>query len=172
MINIRDIIYRLFIGSWLQRFFPNITRNNYWTRFQLQDFTSAEWENLCDGCGLCCLYKFESQGGDKIEFTNVACRLLDCGTCQCNHYEARKKIVNDCVKIDLQLLNERAYWLPSTCAYRLLFENKPLFDWHHLISGDRNTVHEKGVSVRGWIIPETEVQEHEIQNHIIEVEQQ
>ncbi len=26
--------------------------------------------------------------------------------------------------------------MPRTCAYRLLWEGKPLFDWHPLISGD------------------------------------
>ncbi len=167
----KSYFYHLMMGSWIKKFFPKIRRNNFWTRFSLKDLTQAEWEDLCDGCGLCCLFKFDAEEENKVEFTNVACRLLDCSTCQCKHYEARKKIVPDCSKISLTLLDERPYWLPTSCAYRLLFENKPLFDWHHLISGDRNTVHEKGISVRGWVVSETEVPEHEIQNHIIEVQQ-
>ncbi len=152
-------------------FFPKVKRKNYWQRFGLGDLTPAEWEDLCDGCGKCCLFKFDSYDESKVEFTNVACRLLDCSTCQCKHYEERKNIVHDCVKITPELLEERSYWLPSTCAYRLLHENKPLHDWHHLISGDRNTVHEQGISVRNWVISETDISEHDIQNHIIEVQE-
>ncbi len=170
MTNNKNIFYQILIGNWVKKLFPRIRRKKFWTRFDLKDFTPAEWEDLCDGCGLCCLFKFDSEEDNKVEFTNVACRLLDCTTCQCMHYEARKKIVPDCAKVTLNLLEERPFWLPSSCAYRLLFENKPLFDWHHLISGNRDSVHEKGISVRGWAISETEVSDNEIENHIIEVQ--
>ena len=112
--------------------------------------------------------KFDTEEEGKIEFTKVACRLLDCSTCQCKHYEARKKIVPDCTDITLTLLEEKPFWLPSSCAYRRLFENKPLSDWHHLISGNRESVHEQGISGRGWMISETEIPEDKIQDHIIE----
>ena len=45
-------------------------------------------------------------------------------------------------------------WLPSTCAYRLRDEGKPLPDWHYLVSGDRESVHRAGESTRGWTISE------------------
>ena len=49
---------------------------------------------------------------------------------------------------------EDPYWLPSTCAYRLVREGKPLPDWHPLISGDRDSVLRAGHSVRGRVISE------------------
>jgi uncharacterized cysteine cluster protein YcgN (CxxCxxCC family) len=60
-----------------------------------------------------------------------------------------------------------AYWLPQTCAYRRLHEGKRLFDWHPLISGDPDSVHRAGASVRGWTVPETEVAEDRWDDHII-----
>ena len=58
--------------------------------------------------------------------------------------------------------------MPSTCAYRLIYEGKPLFDWHHLVSGSDQTVHEAGASVRGWTVPEFEVPEEEWEDYVIE----
>lgn len=124
-----------------------------------------EWESLCDGCGKCCLHKLEDEDTGRIHYTNVACRLLNPGTCQCKDYDNRQKHVPDCV----QLTPEGAgslRWLPSTCAYRLLAEGKPLQWWHPLVSGDPQTVHQAGVSVRGRVVSENRA--GPLDHHVVE----
>ena len=106
--------------------------------------------------------------GKEIAFTRVACRLLDGETCRCGQYEIRRKFVPDCVMLTPKTLPKVAYWLPSTCAYRLLHEGKPLNDWHPLISGTAQSVHDAGMSVQGWTIPEFDVDEDDWEDHIIE----
>lgn len=112
-----------------------------------------EWESLCDGCGKCCLHKLEDEEDGRYFFTNVACRLLDLGSCHCKDYENRRRHVPDCVRLTPDAVGNLG-WLPSTCAYRLLAEDKPLPWWHPLVSGDPATVHQAGISVRGRAIPE------------------
>ena len=34
-------------------------RKNFWKTIPLNDFSHEEWELLCDGCGKCCLNKFQ-----------------------------------------------------------------------------------------------------------------
>ena len=45
---------------------------------------------------------------------------------------------------------------------------KPLYDWHPLISGTAQSVHDAGVSVQGWTVSEFDVPEDEWEDHIIE----
>ncbi len=143
-------------------------RPRFWERVPLRKMTAQEWEALCDGCGKCCLNKLEDPETREIAFTRVACRLLDDQTCRCAQYDIRKQIVPDCVVLTPANISEIAYWMPSTCAYRLLYEGKPLQDWHPLISGTPETVHITGVSVKGWTVPEFEIPEEEWEDHIIE----
>ena len=127
---------------------------NFWEK-PLGELTREEWEALCDGCGKCCLHKVEEELTGEIFGTNVACKLLDRHSCRCTNYANRKTFVPDCVR----LTPDKAAtlpWLPSTCAYRLRAEGKPLYPWHYLISGDRETVHEAGMSVRGWTVSEND----------------
>ena len=130
--------------------------------------TPQEWAALCDGCGKCCLNKLEFEDTGEVAFTRVACRLLDGETCQCSNYPNRKQFVPECVVLTPKTLPKVAYWLPRTCAYRLLHEGKPLEDWHPLVSGDPNSVHAAGMSVQGWTIPEFEVDEDDWEDHIID----
>jgi uncharacterized protein len=142
-------------------------RPKFW-ELPLSKLTSPEWEALCDGCGKCCLNKLEFEDTGEVAFTRVACRLLDGDTCQCTNYPERKKFVPECVVLTPKTLPKVAYWLPRTCAYRLLHEGKKLEEWHPLISGDPMSVHKAGVSVRGWTIPEYEVDEDDWEDYIID----
>ena len=112
--------------------------------------SNAEWESLCDGCARCCLEKLEDEDTGKIYFTHVSCKLLDAGLCACKDYANRSDQVPDCVRLtpeNVRTLN----WLPPSCGYKLVAEGRDLYWWHPLISGDPNTVHEAGVSVRGRV---------------------
>jgi uncharacterized protein len=142
-------------------------REKFW-ELPLAKLTPQEWEALCDGCGKCCLNKLEFEDTGEVAFTRVACRLLDGDTCQCTNYPERKTFVPECVVLTPKTLPKVAYWLPRTCAYRLLHEGKKLEDWHPLISGDPASVHKAGISVRGWTIPEYEVDEDDWEDHIID----
>jgi len=146
---------------------PAPLRPEFWKR-PLGTLTQPEWEALCDGCGKCCLNKLEDAETGEVFFTRVACRLLDDQSCRCGQYENRKTFVPECVVLTPKTLKDIAYWMPSTCAYRLLAEGKPLPDWHPLLTGDPESVHAAGMSVRGWTVPEFEVSEDDWEDHIIE----
>lgn len=143
-------------------------RPKFWENIPLTKMNPREWEALCDGCGKCCLNKLEDEDTGEVAFTRVACRLLDDDSCQCGQYEIRKQFVPECVSLKPETIQDVAYWLPATCAYRLLNEGKPLNDWHPLVSGDPQTVHTAGISVRGWTVPEFEVAEEDWEDYIIE----
>ena len=139
-------------------------RNRFWER-PLRELNAREWEALCDGCGRCCLHKMEDADTGAIEDTNVACRLLDCGTAACRDYANRKTLVPDCLSLTLKIV-EDVPWLPETCAYRLRAEGRPLRPWHHLLSGDRDAVVRAGVSVAGRVVSETEA--GPLEHHVVE----
>jgi len=140
-------------------------RERFWERYGLKALNREEWEALCDGCGKCCLHKLEDEESGKIYRTNVACRLLDRNSAQCSDYRNRKAFVPDCVQLKPDLV-PFLDWLPSTCGYRRVDAGLPLPDWHHLISGSRETVHEVGASIRGWTVSETDA--GDMENHILD----
>ncbi|SOC05262.1 YcgN family cysteine cluster protein [Rhodobacter maris] len=142
-------------------------RPDFWT-LPLKALTPAEWEALCDGCGKCCLNKLEYEDTGELEFTRVACKLLDGESCRCRSYETRHRYVPECVRLTPKSLKKSVYWMPVTCAYRLRWEGLPLPAWHYLISGSTETVHEAGQSVRGWTVSEAEVPEDDWQDYVIE----
>ena len=126
----------------------------FWNRKRLEEMSADEWESLCDGCARCCLLKLEDVHTGEVAYTDIACRLLDQGSCRCSDYRNRSDRVPDCVRITPELARSGG-WLPSTCAYRLVAEGKDLFWWHPLVSGDPETVHRAGISVRDKVVRES-----------------
>ena len=140
----------------------------FWERKRLGQMKAKEWEALCDGCGKCCLNKLEDEETGAVALTRIACRLLDDQSCRCAHYENRHQFVPDCIQLTPETIESHMYWLPATCAYRLLHEGRPLFDWHPLISGQAESVHRAGVGVRDMTLSEFDVPEADWEDHIIE----
>jgi uncharacterized cysteine cluster protein YcgN (CxxCxxCC family) len=139
----------------------------FWETKTLAEMSEAEWESLCDGCGRCCLNKLEDEETGEIFWTDVACKLLDHGSCRCSSYPNRHDFVPDCVKLDVEeVVNQTITWLPPTCAYRLVAADLPLYWWHPLVSGDLETVHIAGVSVRNRVISEEVVPVEQLEEHI------
>jgi hypothetical protein len=137
----------------------------FWKTKRLEDMNRTEWESLCDGCGRCCLHKLRDEETDALDFTEVACHLLDLHTCRCQDYAHRKIRVPDCVSLTAH--GVRAIdWLPPSCAYRRLAEGKDLAWWHPLVSGDPDTVHTAGISVRGRAISERNA--GTLESHIVD----
>jgi uncharacterized protein len=132
----------------------------FWQTKRLEAMTREEWESLCDGCGLCCLIRFEDEDTGEVFPTRVHCKLFDGDLCRCTDYENRKAQVPDCIQLtpgNIQALG----WMPKSCAYRRLHEGRGLADWHPLVSGDPESVHRAGVSVRGQTVSEDRLAEPE-----------
>lgn len=132
----------------------------FWRNKTLDQMTRDEWESLCDGCGRCCLIRFEDEDTGEIIPTRIACRLLDTGTCACSNYRHRRRYVPDCIKLTPGKIEDLT-WMPGSCAYRRLYEGRDLADWHPLVSGDPESVHRAGVSVRGLVVSETALEDVE-----------
>jgi uncharacterized cysteine cluster protein YcgN (CxxCxxCC family) len=143
------------------------TRAPFWRTKTLEQMSRREWESLCDGCGRCCLLKLEDEDGGAIAYTRIACRLFDAETCRCGAYSLRAQLVTGCVVLTPASIRETARWMPETCAYRRLAEGRPLPDWHPLLTGDPDSVHAAGISVRGWTVPEYAVHEDDYEDHVI-----
>ncbi len=137
----------------------------FWKNKSLAEMSKAEWESLCDGCGRCCLHKLRYEDTNELAHTNVACRLLDLGSCQCSKYERRHRYVPDCVTLTPQVLAE-IDWMPPSCAYRRVHEGRGLAWWHKLVCGDPDMVHKAGVSVTGRAIDERYA--GPLEHHIVE----
>lgn len=135
----------------------------FWQTKALGDMSRAEWESLCDGCGRCCLHKLQDDETNEVWHTDVACRLLDLRSCQCKRYADRLRWVPDCTILTPDRVADFR-WLPQSCAYRRLSEGRGLAWWHPLVSGSRETVHQAGISVRGWAVDERDA--GDLEDHI------
>jgi hypothetical protein len=129
--------------------------DQYWKRKSLAEMTSAEWDSLCDGCALCCMHKVEDEDSGEIFYTDVACHLLDLDTCRCGDYANRAKRVSECLVLSVDK-PEQFNWLPATCAYRRLANGLDLPQWHPLITGCPESVHEAGISMLGKAVSEVD----------------
>lgn len=139
----------------------------FWKEKALAEMSRPEWESLCDGCGKCCLHKLQDADDGKVHYTSVACRLLDIDKVRCTRYAERARWVSSCAVLTAAGVATIG-WLPKTCAYRLLHEGSDLPDWHPLATGDRNSVHTAGMSVRGRVVPEREA--GDLEDYIIDLE--
>jgi len=140
--------------------------DRFWEIKSLDTMNQQEWESLCDGCGLCCLLKIEDIDSGELFYTNVVCEYHDNEHSCCTRYRERSTLVPDCIKVTPDVARTEK-WLPDSCAYRLLAEGKPLFDWHPLISGDPDSVRQAGISIRDRVISETFVHSDELPEHLV-----
>lgn len=141
----------------------------FWENLALADMTPDEWEALCDGCGRCCLHKFEDEDSGEILYTDVACRLLDLETCTCSDYTNRAERVADCMTLTADNVHQSEV-LPASCAYRRLAEGHDLSAWHPLVSGVSESVREAGIKICGFAVSEQYIHPDEIEHRIIELD--
>jgi uncharacterized cysteine cluster protein YcgN (CxxCxxCC family) len=132
--------------------------DQFWKRKSLSEMTDVEWESLCDGCALCCMLKVEDEDTGEVFYSDVACRLLDIEACRCTNYAERAKIIADCIVLTADD-PEPFEWLPDSCAYRRLSKGQELPEWHPLVTGRAESVHEAGISMKGRATPEKDADE-------------
>jgi uncharacterized cysteine cluster protein YcgN (CxxCxxCC family) len=139
----------------------------FWRRKTLAEMSAKEWESLCDGCGRCCLNKLEEEDTGRVYYTDVGCRLLDGTTCRCRDYKNRSKKVEDCVRLTPDNV-ATIKWLPPSCAYRLLAHGRDLYWWHPLLSGDPESVHAAGISVRDRVgVSEEQLGDQDYEDRVV-----
>ena len=143
------------------------TEQPFWETVKLADMSTAQWESLCDGCGKCCVLKLEDIDTGAIYYTDVSCKLLCTKTARCTNYADRKKHVPDCVILSPDNLDE-VHWMPESCAYRRLQEERPLPSWHPLLAGDTQQMIAAGHCVAGKVTAETAIAETDMPDHLFD----
>ena len=63
---------------------------SFWKTKSLVDFSSEEWEALCDGCGKCCLHKIEYADTGEIGIPMSPVHYST-NSCKCKDYTNRHK---------------------------------------------------------------------------------
>ena len=120
----------------------------FWETKKLCEMNHDEWESLCARCGKCCIQKRENEALIQSAGMGSLCYLLDVEPCRCSSYEIRQELMSDCIVLSADrpdLISQ----MPETCSYRLLYEKKPLPDWHPLVTGDPASGHRHEVVVDG-----------------------
>lgn len=145
----------------------HVENQPFWTAHKLSELTREQWESLCDRCAKCCLLKLDFEDTGELCYTHIVCRYFDEQTSLCSCYGERTVKVPTCVELTPENLAQ-VHYMPATCAYRLLSEGKSLPEWHHLVSGSPETVHEAGVSICGKVLSEDLVDPDDWEEHIIE----
>lgn len=140
----------------------------FWQTKSLLDMTHDEWESVCDGCAKCCLTQLQDEDSNLLVFTDVACNLLDDGTCQCTDYKNRSIKVPTCITMNPDNVSEVAEFAPPTCSYRLLLAGEPLPEWHHLNTNSKKSVHESGNSVRHRVRFQDDINVDDIEDYIVD----
>jgi len=120
----------------------------------MKAYTKQEWEDICRRCGKCCLIKLEDEETGDVYYTDVVCRYFDEEKMCCSVYDKRSELVPTCLKLTPNNVDKLS-WMPKTCAYRELFE--------------KSAVKTK-TTIKGRVVPETEVKEEDLEDHIIEWE--
>lgn len=139
----------------------------FWKTKTLAELTRPEWESLCDGCGKCCLFKMKGEKEKQVLLTKVCCFMLDPQTARCKVYWNRKNLVSSCMDLDAERVSQY-FWLPRSCAYRLVFEGKDLPYWHHLVCGDRELIHRLGYSVKDKVISSEFVHQTQLSEYLVD----
>jgi uncharacterized cysteine cluster protein YcgN (CxxCxxCC family) len=142
--------------------------NNFWENKTLEQMSPDEWELLCDSCGLCCLVKIEDEDSGEVFNTSVSCFLLDIESCRCADYANRLSKAPMCTRLTISNLPQMD-WLPESCAYKRLSAGRALPDWHPLLTKDKNSVHEAGISVKWFALSEEYVHPEQLADRIIEL---
>jgi len=143
-------------------------KNPWWENTKLTDMSREQWESLCDHCGKCCLIKLEDETNGHVYYTDVICDLFQDENCHCSDYWNRETRVPTCIRLTQHNLDQIS-WMPPSCAYRRIRDKQGLPSWHHLITGDKNSIHTSGYSVKGKTIFEKEIKnEYQFEEHIVE----
>ncbi|EWH12142.1 hypothetical protein DS2_00425 [Catenovulum agarivorans DS-2] len=152
----------------------------FWEVKKLEEMTRAEWEQICDGCGKCCLHKFIADDsvesltttdyiddGEQLEYTNVVCQYLNDKTCSCTVYSERRRLVPDCVELTPENLSD-IFYMPPSCSYRRLQEGRGLASWHPLLNkGKKSKMHQAGITVRGKVLKDNQVDIDFFEDYIV-----
>ncbi|HAU68818.1 MAG TPA: YcgN family cysteine cluster protein [Gammaproteobacteria bacterium] len=146
----------------------NEEKSPFWETKSLQEMSHDEWESLCDGCAKCCLVQLEDEDTQQLVFTDVACDLLDSGTCRCTDYSNRSIRVPECMTLTPENVNEAAEFAPSSCAYRLLAIGEPLPEWHPLKTGDPKSTISSGNSVAMRVKFLRDVNSDDLEAHVVD----
>tara|TARA_B110000881_G_scaffold82248_1_gene71972 strand:- start:628 stop:1179 length:552 start_codon:yes stop_codon:yes gene_type:complete len=155
----------------------------FWETTPLDKMNREQWESLCDGCAKCCLNKFIDddktdettellpttyiEDGEHIVYSSIACFLLNDKSCQCSKYEQRTTLVPDCVRLTQENL-DAVFFMPPSCTYRRLQEGRGIPSWHPLLhNGKKTPMHLAGMSVRGKIVKDDDVNIENFEDYIV-----